>query len=538
MTEKTNTPSDAELAAVYAKLKTIRTRSDLSARSTALLRTEYVALDGTMRPVKLRYYQVQGVLHLLAMRRFLLGDDTGLGKTIQTITALCYLWEKAPERKVFVLTTKSATGQWIAEFARFTTGVKTFLARGNPTQRTEVRKAFLNAKGPSVLVMGYRSAVQDFSQIQDWKDFIFVTDEATAFKNPSTQVGQVVKHLSENADRSWGLTATLIKNSLIEGWGIYWALVPGLFGSKNSFMNEYCITRLQKLPGSKRQIPVIVGYRDKDVASFREKIDPYFLGRPKHEVAKELPPLTVKTVECELTPLQEEKYAEALSGILEIAKDKEVREVEVTKLTAVTYCQQIVNHPELIGIEGESDKLDTLLDLLAGEFDGDKVIVFSRFRKMVDIIVPALKKAGIDTVRITGSENEKERKTAQDAFQNAKSDTRVICITAAGSEAINLQAAKAIIFYDTPWSAGDYLQLLGRMIRIGSLHDNVFALHLVVKKTIDERVAKIMSQKLALIEKVLGKRIKGESDDVMVSVENDLSDLFDALRADAKAAKE
>lgn len=526
-----------EDSAVYAKLKSIRSRTDLTARGTKHLRTSFKALDGSDRPVKLRYYQVQGTLHLLAMKRFLLGDDTGLGKTIQSISALCYLWERNPDLKVIVLTTKSATTQWVSEFEKFTTGVSSFVCSGTAKQRQKIRSKFMGAQGPSVIVMGYRSAVQDFSEMQDWSGYVFITDEATAYKNPSTQVGQVCQHMSDQADRIWALTATLIKNSLIEGWGIYRVIAPGLFPNKAKFMNEYCITRMQSIPGSRRQIPVIVGYRDKDVAAFRAKIDPFFLGRPKHEVASELPPLVTKHVECSLTSLQQEKYAEALTGLLKIGTGEKEEDREVTKLTAVTYCQQIVNHPGLIGLEGDSDKLDTLMELLSGELDGEKVIIFSRFRKMVDIIEDTLKKAKISSVRITGAEDEKARKISQDTFQDKDSGVRIVCITTAASEAINLQAAKAIIFYDTPWSAGDYLQLLGRMLRIGSIHDRVFAIHLVARKTIDDRVTKIMAAKMTLVEKVLGKRIKGETDDTIVSVENDLSDLFNLLREDAKEKK-
>ena len=204
----------------------------------------------------------------------------------------------------------------------------------------------------------------------------------------------------------------------------------------------------------------------------------------------------------------------------------------------MTYCQQIVNHPGLIGCDGDSGKLDALLDLLDGEFSGEKVIVFSRFSKMVDILMPALKKAGIGAVRITGAENEKARKASQDAFQKPDSDVKVVCITTAAEEAINLQAAKAIIFYDTPWSGGSLIQILGRMIRIGSVHDRCYAIHLVAAGTIDERVMKTIASKMALIESVIGKRIKGVDDsDTVVSAENDLSDLFEGLVADAKTRR-
>ena len=533
------TPADYNPA--YEKLKKIRERKDLEARPSEYMRDSFTALDGSSRPLKLRYYQVQGVMHLLVMKRFLLGDDTGLGKTLQSISALCYLWEKSPDQKVVILTSKSSVEQWAGEFQKFTKGVTTFVCRGTPAQRRKVREAFWDATGPTVMVTGYRTAVQDFAELQDRDGYVLITDEAAAYKNNETQVHQVCKYLSSKADRTWALTATLIKNNLIEGWGVYGVVVPGLFGSKNHFLNEYCITRMQMLPGTRRQVPVIVGYRPRDIEEFRKKIDPYFLGRPKFEVASELPPLVTRHVKVGMTKLQETKYQEALEGLLLVGeKTGKTEEKEVTKLTAVTYCQQIVNHPELIGIDGESEKLDALLELVSdgGELEGEKVIVFTRFRKMVDLIVPALKKRGVKAVRITGAEDERGRKTSQDDFQNPKSNTAVCCITTAAAEAINLQAAKALIFYDTPWSAGDYLQILGRMIRIGSTHDRCYAIHLVAEGTIDDRVVKVLTKKMGLVESVLGKRLKGETDTgVTVDATNDLSDLFEGLIQDARGRK-
>lgn len=461
--------------------------------------------------------------------------------TLMTISALTYLWERDADLKVIILTSKSAVEQWAGEFRKFTKGITTFVARGTPAQRRKLREKFLAATGPSVLVMGYRTAVQDFSDLQDVEGYVLVTDEAAAYKNHQTQVHQVCKWLSGKAVRTWALTATLIKNNLVEGWGVYNVVVPGLFGSHNAFLNDYCITRMQQLPGTRRQVPVIVGYRQKDIAEFRRKIDPFFLGRPKFEVASELPPLVTRHIMVGMNPAQQAKYEEALEGLLVVgSKQGQTEEKEVTKLTAVTYCQQIVNHPDLIGVDGESEKLDALLDLVGpgGELEGEKVIVFTRFRKMVDILVPALKKLGIKSSRITGAEDEKARKASQDAFQDAKSDTLVCCITTAAAEAINLQTAKALVFYDTPWSAGDYLQILGRMIRIGSTHDRCYAIHLVTEKTIDERVVKVLSKKMGLVEAVLGKRIKGEGDaGVMVDAVNDLSDLFEGLLLDARGIK-
>lgn len=541
------------LARVHAKLRKIRERKDLSLRPTKHLRETFTDFDGNEKPLKIRYYQVQGILHLVAMLRFVLGDDTGLGKTLETIAALCFIWEKKPNTKVVVLTKKSAVPQWVSEFAKFSEGARVIVCKGSPADRRRARTQFEASKGPAVIVMGYRSAVQDFRAIQGWEKFIFVTDEATAYKNPKTQVAKVCAHLSQQAARTWALTATLIKNNLIEGYGIYNVVVPGLFGSLNHFMLYFCLVRMQRLPRSNRQIPIIVGYSPEKIAEFRDKIDPYYIGRHKHEVASELPALILRTLECGMTPLQEEKYADALSGLLEVGEGVDAEQKEVTKLTAITYCQQIVNHPKLIGCEGTSEKLDLLLEILTeGEFAEENVIVFTRFKKMVDLIMPVLAKKKISAIRITGDEDEDEREEGKAAFNNPKQAHRVAVITTAGSDAINLQSAKALICFDTPFSAGDFIQLIGRMIRIGSLHDFCYVIHLLARRkktgvivgstsvkqqagrTVDHRVMEISGKKMKLVEAVIGKRLKGIEDNTVIPVENDISDLFSSLQDDAR----
>jgi len=526
-------------AKVYAKLKTIRDRKDLTLRKTKHLKETFTGFDGQEHPLKFRYYQVQGVLHLASMRKFLLGDDCGLGKTLQSIAALCFLWEANPDLKAIILTNKSAVEQWKDEFGKFTTGISPYVSRGTPAKRKKVLDQFHNhSDSPSVLIMGYRSAVRDYSHMQDWKDFVIIYDEATAFKNHKTQVHQVCKHLSNVASRVWALTATLIKNNLMEGWGIYRVVKGDIFPPNyNAFVHNYCITRMQRIPRSNRQIPIVVGYRKRDIARFRELIDPYFLGRPKFAVASELPVLTIRKLRFDINKSQRNKYNEALSGLLAVTNEEgELEEKEVSKLTSIIYCQQIVNHLHLVDTteSDQSTKLDTIMDQLQGEYVNEKVIIYSRFRKMIDILQKSLEKAKIKFARITGAENEKQRRENQNRFQDPKGDTNVIMITSAGSEAVNLQAAKAIIFYDSPWSAGEYLQTLGRMIRIGSVHDKCFAVHLVGRDSIDERVLQVLSSKMSLIEKVIGKRIKGEGmEDVEVLSDNDLSDLFESLRQDA-----
>lgn len=534
---------DPVLQATYEKLLKVRERTDLNPRPSPLLSDTYMALDGSEKPFKLRYYQVQMVIHLLSLRRFLVGDDTGLGKTIQCIATLCYIWEREPDRKVLILCKKSAVDQWADAFRSFTKVVEPIVAQGKPAKRKAAYRQWEEQEKYPVLIMGYGSCRRDFRQMQGWEGYIFIADEAQAFKNPTAQIHQICRHLAgtDRADRVWGLTATLIKNNLVEGFGIFKVVVPGLFGhTRNSFINDYCIVQMQDI-GRGRRVPVIRGYRQADILRFKSKIDPYHLGRAKFDVAKDLPTLQIKEIRHGLTPFQQEKYAEALSGLLEVGTGEEK---EVSKLTSVIYCQEIVDHPCLIGFEDESsEKMDVLADLLGpgGELEGEKVILFTRFRKLVDFAKPWLEnKLKVKTTRVTGGETKDgQRKAAMKAFQTQDSGVDIIWITMAGSDSINLQAAKAIVFIDTPWSAGDYLQILGRMIRIGSLHDMVYAIHLIARGSIDAKTLAVVRKKLKLVEAILGKRIKGDEpteieENAVIENVNELNAVWDGLIQDAK----
>jgi SNF2 family DNA or RNA helicase len=526
---------------VYEHLKKVREREDLTLKPNKFLREKIVDQMGREQDLKIRYYQVQGILHLTTMKRFILGDDTGLGKTFQSVAALSYVFSRPKTRKkAIIVTDRVAVMQWADEIHRFTEGIKTFpysvTAKGgavSPKKRAKIREEFFSCEEPCVLLTSYRTLVNDFYDFKDEEGLQLIFDECTAFKSPKTQVHKICYHLALKGDRVWGLSATIIKNNLVEGFGIYKVIKPDLFGSMYRFQDDYCVTKLQRIPGGAK-IPIVVGHSKRHIKNFREKIDPYFLGRAKIDVAKELPTLTIKEYSCRMTPAQRKKYKEAMNGLLSVGGE----EREVTPLTAVTYCQQIANHLELIEAEGDSGKMNLLFDLLkeGGEFHGQKVIVYTRFRSMVDILQRESKKFKLETLRITGSDSGADRKKAQEKFLDLESGSNVIFITSAAKQAINLQSAALEIFYDSPWSAGDYLQILGRMIRLGSVYDSVYAIHLVTEGSIDQIVMKRLQKKLNLVEDVLGRRIKGEEEEtassedaVALTVDSDVNEIFDMM---------
>jgi SNF2 family DNA or RNA helicase len=551
-------------AKVYDELKKVRASKEVTLKPVSMLRNEIRGLDGVLQPLRIRYYQVQAIYHLLSMRRMVLGDATGTGKTLVLIATLCYTWQKETDNRVIVVCPKSALRQWASEIDKFTTGITVYIVDGTLNERKQTYLEFALHEGPTkaVMLMGYAPLVRDWNQGAKGSPVIngkpdpsvppvlgvldgitaripnltIAFDEAAAFKSDRTKTWQVCKQLSERAHRCYGLTATLLKNNLIEGFAIYKVIYPQVFSTKTAFMKDYCVTKLQSVGGA-RKIPIVVGY--KNLQAFRDQIDPFYLGRPKHEISTELPTLITREVACQLSPAEDAKYSEALTGILALG-DGEVKDYSDHRtLVSLIYCQKTVDslsllqyaQGDLVDIDMMLDtaevgrlgaKEQALLDLLTEEFSDEKVIVYCRFTSLIKRLRAICYEAGIESVEVSGevtdSKSNPARKKAQDAFQDLKSKVRVIFISDAGSEAINLQAASAMVFYNSPWSWGNYVQLLGRPIRIGSPHQHVVAIHLVAerpnrktdkRKTIDHYTLEILQKKKNLIDKVLGESAVG-----------------------------
>jgi SNF2 family DNA or RNA helicase len=525
------------IPAAYPHLVEVRGKPNVSLKPSAAFQTTILDDSGEASDFHLRNYQSIGVYNLLSMKRFMLGDDTGLGKTIQVLACLAYLYDTDPKHKVIICAPKSALPQWQKEMSKFLTKLRGVRVSGTVAQREKVYDEFFYSSDEShfALILNYHILMRDWPIIEKGiqrikgKDLKLCTifDEATAFKTTNTKTHEISKLLSETSDRVYGLTATLLKNNLMEGYGIFRILIPGLFRTKTSFLNDYCITKLQRITGG-RKIPIVVAY--KNLKTFRARIDPYFLGRLKYDVSDELPQIITKRVDLELSKEQEAKYDEALSGLLETGTDIK----ETTKLTSMIYCQQIVDSLALIGLPSkDSPKEEEFFRLINEELQGEKVIVFTNFRKFVDHLGSQLEEKKIPYCRITGAEDEADREEARIKFQDVNSGTNIILITNAASEALNLQTASAMIFLDAPWSYGQYKQLLGRMVRIGSKHTTVLAIHLVMEGTIDNYVLKTLKKKKEIIDPLLG----GSSDTLNFDSKSEAKDIYESLRSDAEARK-
>ena len=546
---------------IYPKLVELRKSKDAAFKPNKFLK----------ETTKLRYYQVVGSLHMLLLERMVLGDATGIGKTLQVIATYSFLLDKDPGLKLLVVCQKSALDQWAEEFDKFTTGISVRVLRnelGN-LKSYEARKAQYGMFKENVLVMNYSPLLEEYESVKValGGNYMVIFDECVAFKNRKTQTHFACKYIADNARRAYGLSATIIKNGLEEVYCIYEVVVPGLFGRITKFKETYCVQKLLKLHqnGKDRYIPKIIGY--KNLPQFKQVIDPYFLIRRKEEVASELPKLISKKVLLEMLPEQKDLYRQALVGILyeerlkqdffqvydqvrlgatdpkilkkyEDLKNKYDKFLTTDgkkrgKLAALTYCQMISNGPALVNQPGDSSKEEEFLRLMKEELLTEKVILFTRFKSGIPRLEVICERNGIKFTKITGDCDDHERQKARQQFM-ADPTCNLIFITTAGSASLNLQAAGAIIFYDTPWSYGDLVQTIGRAQRIGSIQDHILVIHFVNKGTIDVRVINKVSDKKDLSDQVLGETATGALD--FVSTEDKVvDDLYSDILKDAES---
>ncbi len=554
-------PQFAAVPSVYPKLLELR-----KSKTADFKNNEYLK-----ESTKLRYYQVVGSLHMLLLNRMVLGDGTGLGKSIQGIGAYTFLLERDPDLKLLIIGPKSATYQWEEEFEKFTQGITVRVLTNKYKGKTgyDARQLQYEAFNENVLVCNYNPILEEYEKFHDilGPRYMIFFDECQSFKNRKTKTHFACKYLADRAERTYGLSATIIKNGLEEVWGIYNVVVPGLFGNITNFRKNFCRQKMMDLEikGKRRKIPKTIGY--KNLKKFKGILDPYFLIRKKEEVASELPKLISKKIILDMLPEQRDLYREALAGILyeekvkndfyeisdkvrngidderTLKKYEEQREkyekfltpegAKRGKLAALTYCQMVSNGPQLLNQPHESSKEKEFIRLMKDELITDKVIVYTRFRSGIPALEILCDRNRINYTQIHGGiTSDYDRKQNRLKFQNDP-NCNLIFITAAGSAALNLQSASVLIFYDTPWSYGDLVQTIGRAQRIGSLREHIVIMHMVNRGTIDERVLKLVTSKKDLSDEVLGATAEGALD-FTDKEESAIDSLFEDLIEDAE----
>ncbi len=442
----------------------------------------------------LRSYQVDGLdwLDFLGENALggLLADDMGLGKTVQVLAHL--LSERAKNRlphPALVVMPTSLVPNWQAEAAKFAPELRVLVLHGSD------RADRLDLVASSDLVLTtYPLLARDQVQLAKKQFSVIIYDEAQALKNAKTLSAQAARSIP--ATRRLVMTGTPVENHLGELWAQVDLVLPGLLGLEKSF-RENIRNPIEK-EGNQAQLTLL-----------SKRLRPFMLRRTKAEVASDLPAKTEITRTVALDGAQRELY-ETLrlamhEKVRETLKNRGIAQSSIIVLDALLKLRQACCDPALVKLPSARNVktsakrtllLEMLTELLA---EGRRVLIFSQFTEMLNLIEADLKREKMRYTRLDG--NTKDRKTPVEQFQSGTLSIMLISLKAGGA-GLNLTAADTVIHYDPWWNPAIENQATDRTHRIGQ-DKPVFVYKLVCQDTVEERIVVMQAQKAELAEAIL-----------------------------------
>jgi len=435
----------------------------------------------------LRSYQKYGYQWMRTLSDYgfggILADDMGLGKTLQVISLIDQ--NKSDDQTSIVVAPASLILNWEDEVKKFSTDLKVVSVYGTADARKSLIETCQNY---DLLITSYDYIRRDVDLYKDIKFHYIVLDEAQYIKNQSTKSAQTVKELV--GIHKLALTGTPIENSLAELWSIFDFLMPGYLFPYAYFAREY-------------ERPIVKDQDEQKQAQLKKLISPFILRRRKQEVLKELPDKIETTLTIKFTEDEQKLYLANLSQVNMELQDKLQMEQAnaIAILAMLTRLRQICCEPRVLyeNIETPSSKILACLDLIRQLRDnGKKVLLFSSFTSVLDLIHEALSAEGISHCTLTGSTDKVKRRELVAKFQ--EDDTTVFLISLkAGGTGLNLTAAEAVIHFDPWWNMSAQNQATDRAHRIGQ-ENTVQVFKLIMKDSIEEKIQLLQEAKKDLAD--------------------------------------
>ncbi len=476
--------SAERVAQVRRRVEEIQTRVTPAAPKT---------ITATLRP-----YQLEGFhfLAYLTTNHFggVLADDMGLGKTVQALAWIAWLRGSQKVRDpMLVICPKSVQDNWRGEAAKFFPKLKVEV-----WSRATAGKTGLDGK-TDLLVIHYAQLRQHEELLHRVTWSAVILDEAQAIKNPTSQNSRAACALT--APYRLALTGTPIENRLLDLWAIFAFAMPGVLGNRSSFTKNF---DGKDDPLARRRLAA--------------RTRPFLLRRTKTEVAKDLPDRIEEDLIIEFEGTQAALYQAELkrarTQLLKAETSKQLDKLRFNILTSLLRLRQICCHPRLLGLDPansrktaekseESAKVAALMELLEPLVEeGQKVLVFSQFVEMLDIIEAEILERGWHTFKLTGKTE--DRGDLVQAFQSHTGAATFLISLKAGGFGLNLTAASYVVLFDPWWNPAVEAQAIDRTHRIGQ-KQTVFAYRLLIKGTIEEKIRVLQKQKGALANDILGE---------------------------------
>ncbi|WP_061593835.1 DEAD/DEAH box helicase [Streptococcus gordonii] len=426
---------------------------------------------------ELRDYQELGVKWLSMLNHYgfggILADDMGLGKTLQTIAFLTAVLKES--QNALILAPSSLVYNWQDEFGKFAPHLDIAVVYGPKPLRDN-----LIAEKHQVMITSYASFRQDVEEYGRLSFDYLILDEAQVMKNDRTKIAQHLRNFE--VKNTFALSGTPIENHMGELWSIFQIVLPGLLPAKKEFL---------KMPAD-----LVARY-----------VQPFIMRRKKEDVLQELPDLTEVIYRNDLQDSQKAIYLAQLQQMQErvrSATDEELNRDKIEILSGLMRLRQICDTPALFleDYQGDSGKLDSLRELLEQIHSSNhRVLIFSQFRGMLDLIEQELQSLGMESYKITGSTPAKDRQEMTTAFNDGQKDAFLISLKA-GGVGLNLTGADTVILVDLWWNPAVEAQAIGRAHRMGQ-ERNVEVYRLITRGTIEEKIQELQESKKNLISTIL-----------------------------------
>ncbi|RYG72249.1 helicase SNF2 [Lentibacillus lipolyticus] len=428
---------------------------------------------------ELRNYQQTGYQWFKSLSAYHLGgilaDDMGLGKTIQSIA---YILSESGDAPHLIVAPSSVLYNWKNECEKFAPDLQVAVLAGTPAEREQMIEEYSTA---DVWITSYATVRQDMERYQDKLFQTLILDEAQYIKNHATKTSRAIRQLK--AGRRFALSGTPIENSINELWAIFQVILPGLMPDQRKF----------------KQLS-----HDKIAAMTR----PFILRRVKEDVLKELPEKIESVHVSELTRDQKELYVgywrqlqqDAAQSMQESGFNKSRMKI----LAGLTRLRQICCHPSVFmeNYEGESGKLNQLMETVRNAVaNGKRMLIFSQFTSMHEIIMEKLQDEGIGFFYLHGQTKSEERVRMSERFNNGEKSVFLVSLKAGGT-GLNLTGADTVILYDLWWNPAVEDQATGRAHRFGQ-KNVVQVIRLVTEGTIEEKIYELQQKKRELIDQVI-----------------------------------
>jgi superfamily II DNA or RNA helicase len=442
-------------------------------------------LFDTLLKTQLYPYQREGVLFALRAGRSLLADDMGLGKTVQAIAAAELMARLFGISRVLVISPTSLKYQWKAEIEAFTDRDATVIEGLTPQRRDLYRSdSFFK-------LMNYELVHRDHDLIREWGPELIILDEAQRIKNWQTRTAQTVKRL--DSPFAIVLTGTPLENRIEELHSIMEFVDRHHLGPLYRFVHTHRVT-----DGDGK----VVGYRDLD--KIRTSLRGVMIRRRKSEVLKQLPERIDKNFFVPLTPEQAKIHRDFADIVAQIVNKwrryKFLSEADNLRLrVALASMRMVSDNTYLVDkrtvFGPKIAELETLLRELVIE-GGEKVVVFSQWLRMNELVEEVLTRNGIGYVHLNGNVPSKERKGLMTRFKEDDA-CKVFLSTDAGGVGLNLQSGSTVINLDIPWNPAVLEQRIARVHRMGQKR-SVRVVNFISRDSIEERILDLLRFKKSL----------------------------------------